>query len=57
VLDGRSINGSWWVYFGALSDVAYFVEVTDLSTGATKRYESRPGTICGQADVSAFADP
>jgi ELWxxDGT repeat protein len=57
VLDGRSINGAWWVYFGALSDVAYSVVVTDLESGAVKRYESRPGTICGQGDVSAFPDP
>jgi ELWxxDGT repeat protein len=56
VLDGRTINGAWWVYFGALSDVAYSVVVTDVESGSVKRYESRRGTICGQADVSAFEE-
>ena len=54
VLDGRTINGRFWVYFGALSDVAYEIRVTDTSTGATRVYRNPPGTLCGNADVEAF---
>jgi ELWxxDGT repeat protein len=54
VLDARVINDRFWVYFGALSDVAYTVRVTDTETGAVRVYENAEGTICGQADVNAF---
>ena len=35
VLDGRSVNGHFWVFFGALSDVGYSITVTDTATGET----------------------
>lgn len=54
VLDGRLINGRFWTFFGALSDVEYWVTVTDTVTGANRRYHNSPGTLCGQADVEAF---
>jgi hypothetical protein len=53
VLDGTSLNGRYWVYFGALTDQAYTVEVTDTATGAVKSYPS-PGAYCGTGDTSAF---
>jgi len=54
VLDGRPLNGKFWVYFGALSDVEYWVTVTDLQTNAQRTYHNAAGTLCGQADSSAF---
>jgi len=57
VLDGRALNGRFWVLFGALSDVAYTVTVTDHATGAVRTYPNPAGTLCGQADTAAFADP
>jgi len=54
VLDGRPINGHFWVYFGALSDVEYWVNVTDTTNGATRTYHNAPGTLCGRADSGAF---
>ena len=54
VLDARVINGRFWVYFGALSDVAHEIRVTDTTTGATRVYRNRQGTLCGGADVEAF---
>lgn len=53
VLDGTALNGRYWVYFGALTDQAYTVEVTDTATGAVKSYPS-PGAYCGTGDTSAF---
>jgi len=54
VLDGRPLNGKFWVFFGALSDVEYTVTVTDTTTNAVRSYRNAPGTLCGQADTAAF---
>jgi hypothetical protein len=42
--------------FGALSDVAYTVVVTDTVTGAVKRYENPSGRLASVADTDAFSD-
>jgi hypothetical protein len=54
IIDGRSLNGKFWVFYGALSDVEYTITVTDTSNGAVKTYHNAPGNICGKADTSAF---
>ncbi len=54
VLDGRAVNGRFWVFYGALSDVEYWVNVTDTQTGKSRRYHNAPGSYCGRADVNAF---
>jgi hypothetical protein len=61
IIDGRFVPGhlyaSYWVFFGALSDVEYTITVTDKRTGAVRSYHNLPGTFCGQADLFAFEDP
>ena len=57
VLDGRAINGSYWVFFGALSDVEYWITVRDVSTGERRTYHNPPREVCGQKDLVAFGDP
>jgi hypothetical protein len=57
VLDGRGVNGHWWVFFGALTDVEYDLTVTDLRTGNHKTWHNPAGTQASRADVNAFADP
>ena len=54
VLDGRSVNGRFWVYYGSLSDVRYTITVTDTMTGATKTYQNPPGRLVSRADTGAF---
>ena len=54
VLDGRAINGHFWIYYGALSDVRYTITVTDTVTGRTKTYQNPPGRLISRADVGAF---
>jgi hypothetical protein len=54
VLDGRALNDRFWVFFAALSDVEYWVTVTDTQTGAVRTYHNPPGTLCGQRDTAAF---
>lgn len=54
VLDGRSINGKFWVFYGALSNVEYTITVTDTQTGAVKTYFNPQGQLASVADISAF---
>src|SRR3954471_14226937 len=54
VLDGRTINGKFWVFFGALSDVDYTLTVIDTQTGKQKAYHNPSGTLASRADTSAF---
>ena len=54
VLDGRSQNGHFWVFYGALSNVEFTLTVTDTETGAVKRYENPLGTFASFGDTEAF---
>ncbi|MXX74100.1 MAG: hypothetical protein F4Y77_01685 [Holophagales bacterium] len=56
VLDGRAINGSYWVFFGALSDVEYWLTVRDVETDERRTYHNPPKEVCGQKDLLAFSD-
>jgi hypothetical protein len=56
VLDGRAVNGHWWVFFGALTDLEYDLTVTDTQTGARQVYHNPPYTLASRADIKAFAD-
>jgi hypothetical protein len=57
VLDGRAFNGHFWVFYGALTDVAYVLEVKDTLTGAVKTYTNPAGRLTSRADTAAFAVP
>jgi hypothetical protein len=54
VLDGRGVNGSYWVFYGALSDVEYTITVKNLATGAVKTYVNPQRNLASVADTSAF---
>ena len=54
VLDGRPVNGRFWVFYGALSDVEYWISVTDTETGNIREYHNEPGNICGVGDTNAL---
>lgn len=56
VLDGRPLNQSWWVFYGALSSVEYRVTITDTVTGAIKTYTNPSGNLGSVADTSAFPE-
>jgi hypothetical protein len=56
VLDGRAINGSFWVFYGALSNVEYTLTVTDTQTGAARTYHNPPLQYASRSDTSAFPD-
>jgi ELWxxDGT repeat protein len=54
VLDGRSLNNKFWVFYGALSSVEYTLTVTDTLTGDIKTYKNPSGRLASVADTSAF---
>jgi hypothetical protein len=54
VVDGRGLNGKFWFFYGALSDVQYDLRVTDVTTSTVRTYHNVAGNICGRGDTSAF---
>jgi hypothetical protein len=54
VLDGTSINGHTWCFYGALSNVHYWITVTDTVTGRYRVYENPQNTMASVGDTAAF---
>ncbi len=54
VIDGRAFNGHFWVTYGALSDLAYTVTVTDTVTGKFRRYRNPAHHQGSGKDLTAF---
>jgi hypothetical protein len=57
VLDGRAINGHFWVFYGGLTNLAYTLTITDTVTGAVKVYVNPAGKFASAGDTAAFAAP
>ena len=56
IVDGRPVNGRFWVFYGGLTDVEYTLTVTDAVTGAGHDYEKPAGSACGGFDTSTFSE-
>lgn len=54
VLDGRLVNGHFWVFYASLSDVEFTITVTDTTTGRVRTFHNPPYTLASKADVTAF---
>jgi len=54
VLDGRSVNGKFWVFVASLTDAGFTLTVTDTLTGAIRAYVNPQGQLASFADTSAF---
>jgi hypothetical protein len=48
------VNGYFWVFYGALSNVEYTIRITDTVTGEIKTYFNPDGRLASVADVLAF---
>lgn len=57
VLDGRQINGSFWVFASGLTNVEYTVRVTDTETDREAAYRNEPGSVGVVFDADAFDAP
>jgi PKD repeat protein len=56
MVDASGIGQSYWVFYGALTDLTYTLTVTEVATGHTKTYHNAQvgSTVCGQFDTSGF---
>jgi hypothetical protein len=54
VLDGRGLNGHFWVYYGALTDQEYTLTVRDTATNRSKTYRNPKGRFASRGDVTAI---
>jgi 6-phosphogluconolactonase (cycloisomerase 2 family) len=54
VLDGRGVNGHFWVFYGSLSSVEYTITVLDTATGRLRFYTNPSGALASVADTEAF---
>jgi hypothetical protein len=51
ILDGRALNGHWWVFYGALSNVEYRITVEDTTTGAIRIYQNPLHQFASRGDT------
>jgi hypothetical protein len=54
VLDARTINGKFWVFYGSLTNVQFTLTLTDQQTGKVQTYVNPEGQLASFADTSAF---
>ena len=55
VLDGCALNGHFWLFFAAVTNVELTLEVTDLEAGLTRVYHNPLGVVpLATTDVTAF---
>ncbi len=54
IIDGTGLNGHYWVYYGALSNVEYWITVEDTVTGASKQYHNPLGEFGSFGDIEAL---
>jgi PKD repeat protein len=55
VLDGRVVNGFFWVFYGGLTDLEYTLSVRDFQTGVTRQYAKPAFSADGGFDTVAFS--
>ncbi len=57
VLDGSAINGHFWIYASALTDLAFELRIVDQATGDARSYTATAGEVFVLRDVEAFDAP
>ncbi len=55
VLDGRSVNGHYWIAVSTLTDDPLTLTVTDTVTGRSREYHGAPGQPLAAVDRETFA--
>jgi hypothetical protein len=54
MLDGSDNNDHYWTFYGALSDVEYWVTVRDTELGNSRTYYNPQGDQCGEFDTASL---
>ena len=56
VIDGRELNGHFWVFYGALTNTEFTLTVTDNHTGIGRRWRNPAGNFASVGDVTALPE-
>lgn len=54
IVDGSSLNGHHWVYYGALSNVEYDLRIEDTTNGFSRLYHNPLGEFGSVGDIEAL---
>ena len=54
VLDGRTIDGHYWIHWSALTDEAFSITVMDRLTMTPRIYEKPAGSVTAVIDRASF---
>lgn len=54
VVDGRLVNGSFWVFYGNMTTLQYTLTITDTIAGTVNVYQKTSADLCGGADTGSF---
>jgi hypothetical protein len=54
LVDGREVNGHYWLFVASLTDVEFTLTVTDHATGTTVEHTKPAGTLESIANLAAF---
>ena len=54
MIDARTVTDSFWFFYGALTNVEYWIVVTDTDDGRVRTYYNPPRTLGADADTRAF---
>jgi len=54
ILDGRPVNGRFWLFYGSSTNVEFTLTVTSTQTRDTKTYFNPQGRLASGADIRAF---
>jgi hypothetical protein len=54
VLDGSGLNDHYWTFYGALSDVEYWITVVDTELENSRTYYNPPRNQCGEFDTASL---
>jgi hypothetical protein len=57
IIDGRPVNGSFWLFYGGLSSAEYTLRITDPVTGIVKTYGNPKGRYASGGDAGAVPSP
>jgi hypothetical protein len=52
LLDGRAVNGNFWVLWGGMTNVGVTLRVTDTLRGSTRTYTNPVGSHCAALHAS-----
>lgn len=54
IIDGRDFNERFWVFYGALTNVAFQLTVEDTVTGASVTYDNPLSNFASRGDIEAL---